>query len=346
LFNSEINPTTHNLIDSRKESTTTKATQESRILNYNPYSPYSPLSQDRDDIDRTFVSYPPPEEELITTPTPNVDDYRRKTAPTSIRKIPTSSRIRKSYYISKQTPTNQDTVVINNEGFAENCRIPHQRYHNGHCLPKPQYFNTQNHSPVVPVPVLLSHHHQNQNIQRFPSTLSSPIAFPTPPAQGAGYKHLDPILPPGPNYSKTFSPAPSRYLGPNNGFPSPNTKGFREGISTPIFPPNVHHHHHYSQQHENGFNKVSKTPTPVGYVNQGSVGSTSAAFFNGNSHGILVNDPDVINTGIVIPKNTNMESFEIPRYGYLIFNPKRGPPFYIIPAETSAFERRFGRSVL
>jgi len=334
-LNSEINPTTHNLIDSREERTTTKATQESRILNYNPYSPYSPLSQDRDDIDRTFVSYPPQEDNLPTTPTPNVDGFRRKTVP-SIRQIPSSSsRIRKSYYIANQPPTNQDTVVINNDGFAGNCKIPHQHYQNGHYLPK-SHFNTQSHSSIIPVPVLLSHHNQIQNIHKFPPTLSSSnLAFPTPPAQGAGYKHLDPILP---------NPAlgPSTYQRPNKGFPSANAEGYRGNIATP-FPPNVHHHHHYSQQ-QSGFNKVSKTPTPVGYVNQGSVGS-SAAFFNGNSHGILVNDPDVINTGIVIPKNTNMESFEIPRYGYLIFNPKRGPPFYIIPAETSAFERRFGRSL-
>jgi hypothetical protein len=300
---------TSDFTDSREKRATSKETQESRVLNYNPYSPFSPLNNEEFDS-KQFLS------PLIRS------NIQTKASNQSSSK---ASRIRKSYYIPKPQTINNHATIITDE-HVENCRF------HSHKVSIPG-------ASVVPIPVsdystryIYMRGQQPATAVRL-SRPSSSFANPTPGPVKGGFHYLDyhhpqlpAIIPTSSKkvkfYDDSSSLTPSRQHFHPSYYPS-DVISYHDigGLSVSLHQNNNQHPHNTHQfrqpklHHSPGWSQ-STTPTP------------------GIQYGTIGNDYSVIDTAIVLPKD--MKSFEIPRYGYLIY--KNGPPFYIIPADTDAFE--------
>lgn len=318
-----------NFTDSRKERATPKATQESRILNYNPYSPFSPLNNQELHSNEFLkpISHP---DGLHETQSFDQPKFSKKA----------SKRIRKSFYVPNPQIKSIDGNII------EDCRFHIHRHHQVSTIPSagmgvllhhgvskiPDFSYATRYAYMrgqPPVSVLYSPVVTTQNIRN---------VHPTPgPVQG-GFHYLDSTYehrPPNGHHHgivvptrkvKFYDDSPVSQQSRPNYYPSSEIlssyNGHRRPSATDLSP-----------GHSRNPNYVQPKPVYSGLNGGWSQPSHSSS---GTQYGVIGNEYGVIDTAIVIPKN--MEAYDLPKYGYLVYNPKLGPPFYIIPAETESFE--------
>lgn len=305
--------------DSREKRATPKATQEGRILNYNPYSPFSTLKNDEEHAQEL-----PTEKQTPFMKQEDVQENLDKSNRSSISIA--STRIRKSYYIP-QSQAHDD----NYDGVIENCRFHSKTpVGGGNARPVPvsdyttRYTYMRGQLPINHYPVL---------------SPQSVVVNPTPetPVKG-GFHYLDGGSKMYGNPSPQFGivPTSSRKVKFYDDSTMPSRQHFPADYyssHTPLYShkPGYHGTNYYDQAYPSLQHKPSYSGGGSGW-SPSPIQPQPAA----KQYGTIANDYGVIDTAIVLPKG--MQSFDVPRYGYLVYNPKKGPPFYIIPAETEAFE--------
>jgi hypothetical protein len=343
---------TRTLIETREEGKTSKASEESRILSYNPYSPYSPSPLKQDGfVSNKFPNSSPPKNPLASYegPSRNSDVAQTESSTTTMASTSLNRRRKSSYFYipkplpSPPTPRQVDTIVISQS--EEDCEKnsdfkPIQKTsinvirgyqnirHSDSGYTVPSYYNPDAFKSVGSSYQALAGGFQKLDV---PQSINVHSHAPEPilPSQINKNQHPSNLF--RPSYDATADKNNDYFLG---------QRQTHHGTSKYYGPTTVSPQHRHFHYHENPIPNPIRIPsTRINFpkpISQQYHSSALPFYKNhrqqGQSHGVLVNDydPDTIHTGIVIP--TGLEHYEIPRYGYLIFNPKRGPPFYIIPA--------------